>query len=554
MRRLICILLSALAAMTAAFGQGHLSERVYVSTDRDIYVSGDDMFVSAFCLDASGKGFSAASAVAYLEVCSADGPVQTAKVAMKDGRGSGVITLKNTIPTGNYRMVAYTSQCFNEEDYDFEIGSRVISIINPFSTDRSPSGVKIVPEDEYTALEPVVFPQAGMVSADVSGQSLVLTNASDKPVTLSVSVNHDDGLVSPSKSSPSVFKESMRKGRSFVPVRELEYEGEIVRVTAVAQNDDDLKKLTGTEVFLSIPGREADVYTSVIGEDGTASFYTKNIYGDVEAVLEVVFPDVESHLDLESPFKKVKAGNLDPLLLSTSLEDSILERSAAMQIQKALSADTLYERLAIPEDLVLGNDPVEYVLDDYTRFPLMEELFIEFIAQAKVRSVDGGRVISMYLQDTYRPATYDQQLPVLVLLDGVPVTDHEKILNYDPLLVERILVYPHTYNFGHWSFGGVMNFVTYRHNLQSYEFGKNTRVVDFQGMSTPVASYMPAWGEDVPDMRETILWHPQVEIGPGERRVLNFTFPSYEGDFDIVVEGFDEEGAPQYLRKTLKKD
>lgn len=541
-----------LLAMASAFGQSHLSERVYISTDKDVYVSGDDMFLSAFCLDIVEESFSRSSAVAYLEICSPDGPVQTAKIALKDGRGSGVITLKNTIPSGNYRLVSYTSQCFNEVDYDFESGSKVISIINPFTTERSSSGVKMMTGDEYAELRPESFPQAGMVSAEVSGECLTLTNYSDKPLTLSVSISHDDGLVSPSRSNAATFRNSIKKSSSFVSSRELEYEGEIVRGRVVAENDDDLEKLVGAEVFLSVPGRKSDIYTSVVNEDASVKFYTKNIYGDVEAILNVVAQDIQCHMDLESPFKEVKAEGLDQLPLSSSLEDRILSRSRSMQIQKALSADSLYERLPIPQDMVFSDEPAEYILDDYTRFPLMEELFIEFIQEARVRKFDNGRAILVYLQDTFKPASYDQQLPVLALLDGVPVTDHEKILNYDPLLVERIIVYPHTYNLGHWYFGGVVNFVTYKHNLPSFEFDTNTRAVDFLGMSIPVASYLPAGGPDIPDLRQTILWHPQVEIGPGEKRELNFVLPSYEGDFNVVVEGFDSKGAPQYLKKSLR--
>ena len=41
----------SLAALFTAAAQDHLSERVYVSTDRDVYVAGDEMFLSAFCLD-----------------------------------------------------------------------------------------------------------------------------------------------------------------------------------------------------------------------------------------------------------------------------------------------------------------------------------------------------------------------------------------------------------------------------------------------------------------------------------------------------------------------
>ena len=100
------ILLALLAfAAVPAVAQDHLSERVFVSTDRGVYVAGDDMFLSAFCFDMSTGRLSGYSSVAYVEIISPEGPVQTAKIALSEGRGGGFIRLDNSIPTGQYKMV-----------------------------------------------------------------------------------------------------------------------------------------------------------------------------------------------------------------------------------------------------------------------------------------------------------------------------------------------------------------------------------------------------------------------------------------------------------------
>ena len=110
MKRILLLILSIICLMPLCAAQEHLSERVYVSTDSDVYVAGDDMFVSAFCLDMATGAMSGGSAVAYLEVISPEGPVQTGKIALRKGRGGGVVSLPNTIPTGNYKLVAYTGR------------------------------------------------------------------------------------------------------------------------------------------------------------------------------------------------------------------------------------------------------------------------------------------------------------------------------------------------------------------------------------------------------------------------------------------------------------
>lgn len=529
----------------------HLSERVYVSTDRDVYVAGDEMFCSAFCFDMSGRGLSSFSSTVYIEISSPEGPVQTAKLALKDGRGAGVVSLLNTIPTGNYRMVAYTAQCFNEEGYDFQSGSRLISIINPFTSERASSGVEILADDAYLEKASGEKRTSGTAVKIEVGDALSLTNTTGKPVSVSLSMFHDDGIHSPSEGDIESFQSSVSAGRSFRSVRGIDYEGEVVRARVRGLQDSDMQKVVGRSAFLSVPGRSSSVFSAPVGSDGTVTFHTANIYGDVDVVLEVDAPELNCHLELEQPFASVRSTGTDALQLCRGLEGAILQRSAAMQILKAQRADTLYEYLPVTEDFLLKDDAVDYVLDDYTRFPLMEELFIEFVKELHAERTDNGRGLGVYVEDTFKPSPVTPY-GSLVMIDGVPVLDQNRIFSYDPLLVEKISVYPHTYNLGHFYAGGIVDFVTYKKNLPSYDFPENARVISFQGVSYPVASYLPVPSDEVPDLRQTILWHPSIDLMPGETRTVDFIKPSYEGDFKVVVEGVDSDGKALVSRASVK--
>ena len=542
-------LLALLAfAAVPAVAQDHLSERVYVSTDRDIYVAGDDMFLSAFCLDMSTGRLSGYSSIAYVEIISPEGPVQTAKVALSGGRGGGFIRLDNTIPTGEYKMVAYTAQCFNEDGYDFEEGARLLSVINPFTDARSSSGVRIISDKEYSGLEAPVRASAGAVRLSADGP-LTITNTSDKAVTLSVSLRHDDGLVSPGVSDPVSFLAGATRGTSFTDRRTTDFEGEVIR-TRVSGPLDVLQHLPGSSAYLSVPGRTSDIYFTRIEDDCTATFFTHNIHGDAEVVLDIGSAMTPCHLEIVSPFAEVKASGLPALPLSPGLGERITQRSIAMQVRRAAHADSLYECPPLPRDYLFAADSVEYILDDYTRFPLMEELFVEFISGVRVDRSGNVRKLQVSLNDTFRP-TVSTQLSSLALLDGVPVTDQEAIFDYDPLLVERIVVYPHTIYLSGWPFSGVVGFFTYKHNLPSFTFGDNSRIVEFQGVGSPVTVRHPDTELGIPDLRQTLLWIPVLELAPGESRVLEYAAPSYEGRFELVAEGFDSEGNPQSVSARI---
>ena len=82
MRKIRFILLVMLLLPGVLSGQSRLRERVYVSTDREVYVAGDAIWMSAYCVDASSGKLSSFSKTAYVEIHSSAGMVQTAKIAL----------------------------------------------------------------------------------------------------------------------------------------------------------------------------------------------------------------------------------------------------------------------------------------------------------------------------------------------------------------------------------------------------------------------------------------------------------------------------------------
>jgi hypothetical protein len=195
-------------------------------------------------------------------------------------------------------------------------------------------------------------------------------------------------------------------------------------------------------------------------------------------------------------------------------------------------------------------DCTSYLLDDYTRFPVMEELFIEFIPELRVRRVNGERQLQVRMSDQLNNY-YFPSGEALVLLDGIPVLDHAKILAYDPLLVQRIDIYNNAFIMGIRGFSGVVNFVTYKGNLPSMQFADNVRIVDFQGCSLPLAYTCEGVGADYPDYRQTLYWHPLLTLGPGESLSVECKTPAYSGRFEVVAEGLNAAGGAVSARATL---
>ena len=540
---LSCLFLSLLQLQ----GAERPRERVYISTDKEVYVAGDAVWLSAWCLDAGNGRLSDFSKIAYVELHSPTGMVQTAKVALEGGRGAGRLTLPTTLPTGNYRLFAYTRLGASEEGFDPLTGARTLSVFNTFSTERT-AGVKVVKEAPQAAAAPAggTLEIRTEPTRHKQVSTVTLVNNGTQPVDFCLSVRHDDGIPAPAGAHLADFVSAVRAlpaARGFDASVIPEYEGEIIRCRVTGTDEDGLEALEGKHIFLSSPGSGENLYTETL-EHGSSSFFTANIYGDRELFLEIEGLDQKDggHLELESPFLDLPAGEIPPLQLYSGWASALELRGLGMQLGKTFDSERLYDDLGVNAHQIFNErERVRYILDDYTRFPLMEELFIEFISEIRVRRVNGSRELQVRTPDN-NDGYYYPTGSALVLLDGIPVLDHERLLAYDPLLVQYVDIYEGSYFFGTRSYAGVVNFVTYKGTLPSLQFEDNVRIIAFQGCSVPLAYTCEDVDGQYPDYRQTLYWHPMLTLGPGESVSVPCKTPAYSGRFEVVAEGLTGTG------------
>ena len=571
------LLLFFLLLPLCAGAQTTVVEKTYISTDREIYVSGDKIWCSAFCVDAAnGLRPSSLSAIAYVEIVSEDGTLESGKIALSEGRGAGTIEIPATAPTGNYRIVAYTAYTKNTPGFNpQEHISKTISIFNTSTKERVKNGVKILSDSEYDALRTPAGtqPAAGALSITCHRSAegyleVVLTNNSAAPADLSLSLSNRDGIIPPDNTSIDAFMGAAASaaqaaagasaaarasaGAESAPTAVVsaaaelpEYEGEIIRGRIAGATTDEIEGLKGRSAFISVPTEKSDLYSSVVDNDGMIKFVTNNIYGTKEMVCEIEDNDLaRCHIELISPFVSPKLKGIPALQMAPSIKEDLQRRGLSVQLCRSFSADTLASLMPIRENpLIPSYDAIEYKLDDYKRFPVMRELFIEFINEIKVRKVDGKEQLKVKTHLEERVSLFDKNNS-LIMVDGIPVFDHSQVIEYDPLLVESVVVYPYKYYTGWRSFCGMANFVTYKKNLPGIKFNDGVRVVQFKGCSYPMAFTCQEIGDDFPDYRELLYWHPQIKLPAGESSSIKVKIPANVKEIRICAEGMMENGTP----------
>ena len=540
------IVLAILSASVFCSGQGRTVERMFISTDRPYYAAGDKIYCSAFCLTPEGE-LSGFSAVSYLELYSADGHSVTGKIALTEGRGAGSIDLPSDLPTGNYRLIAYTAVNHNEEGFDYGSFSKTVSVYNTSSASRVEGGVEIIPDMASGGQEETGTGDLDITLGESSEGGLSLFMNSGKQTFVSVSIYHDEHLPVYDTGSMKSFLSSIKKPQGFLDNSVPEYDGEIVRIQ-IEPSEGTIADLSGKDVFISTPGSISDIYATPLGKDGVAEYFTTNIFGNKDMAIEIKDFGKPFSFSFVNPFvgKGPKDG-IPVMKISQSMEKAISRMGESMQVVKMFDADTLYDYLPSRSIHFTGKDRVSYILDDYTRFSTMREIFIEYLFDITTRrNRDKGIELVVSCNDEVRKNSYVPSGESLIMIDGVPVFDHNLIYEYDPALVKRIDVYPYVYFIGGRSYDGMADFVTFKGNMPSFNFGPEVKITDFQGAGVPVAITGKNFPAEYPNIRETIYWNPLLTLEGGESTPMEVVLPAYSGDFKIVVEGIDCEGNPIY--------
>lgn len=540
----IILILSLLASIPSLFGQENSREHVYVYTDKACYISGEDIWFGFQVLDQDMKT-SLLSKVGYLEICDMEKPHIQHKVALEQGYGSGKITIPANVSSGMYQLAAYTRYMRNEgEETFFRKKVTIVNVHQPSTPDR----MEIVKEPLNTEL--TVLPQEEIkirtnqrIYANREQVRLSITGLPGNMISRTISVVRRDSITKdPEPTNWNNFLSSNQTDRSlqaWLP----EYEGHIIsgRISSAISGSQPADKslLSSSASFVGEDIRY--IQGQILSEGKLVNFYTSGIYGPQEVVLSTTSADGQLYrTDLEAPFARPLPQSLPVLKVYPSPKE-LMERSIGVQLNTILRVDSLGNEVPL-ESYYHLQPHLSYDLDEYTRFNTMQETFTEFVRRINVGRIDGKRRIRVLVEGEKRFNTGS----TLVLLDGVPLHNHEDIISYNPRLLRKIDIYSGKYTFGGEVFECMVSFVTHRKNLPAIQLSEEYQLFSYDCPSLPVPFEMPDYSDPEakrsrkPDFRHTLYWNPRVT--PDESTELYFYTSDLCGEFKVTIEGIDSKG------------
>ncbi|RYE57506.1 MAG: hypothetical protein EOP48_05660, partial [Sphingobacteriales bacterium] len=133
--------LEKLIAQLKKYTESYPQEKVHIQTDKPYYAVGEDIWFKAYVVTAEKNEPSLLSSVLYLDLVNEeDRMVKTHTVSIENGSGNGNISLLDTIPSGTYRLRAYTNYMRNyDADFFFE---KTITIGNVLDKPNVPENAR----------------------------------------------------------------------------------------------------------------------------------------------------------------------------------------------------------------------------------------------------------------------------------------------------------------------------------------------------------------------------------------------------------------------------
>lgn len=545
------------------------SERIYVHVNSSLVFAGEYLLYSLYCLDNRDLSPSEISKIAYVELIGQDtNSVFKQKLRLTKGRSHADFFVPTSVPSGNYKLVAYTQWMRNFGGEHFF--KQDITIINPYNGDQKvflkaemdmlsavqsirgrlqdngngltgnkPLAVKIdLKKDTYEPREKVNF-------------TLRAVTDLEKECHISIAVRKVDALPHANRiSANSVLggkateMESLPQKQGHFPHLP-EIRGELLfgKVMDTKTN----MPVAGAVVSFSMPKHGALFKTALTDEDGVFYFSVQEEYELDKAILQVIGGERENHQIAILESQELTFGDMEfySFGLSNKMEEQLLERSFHNQIENAFFStkpDTI--RSARLERPFFLQNSISYNLDDYTRFATLKETVVEIIDHLWIaRDAFGNPVFKVRVNPPY--AESDRK--PLVLVDGVQVQQHGDLLDFNAGQIEKIQLGRDRYVFGREVYEGAISIETTNDPYTPIADATWLKHVQLLRPQSKKNYFKQSYGTDgpnmkrIPDFRYQLLWSPEGTF----QKAKEFSFYTSDilGDFEITVEGFTSDGA-----------
>jgi len=331
-----------------------------------------------------------------------------------------------------------------------------------------------------------------------------------------------------------------------------EYEGHIIRGRMRDQNSKDLLK--NTSLYLSCPGKPGLFSMTRSNLNGDFILPLKDIHGFNNLVFQADPQSPAPLIEIYNCFSEEVSGYSSvPLILSAAYRTSLLDRRVNSSVVKIFNKKHDSKDSLISERPFYGAADKIYFLDDYTRFPMMEDVIREYVPEVFLRKKKDG---FHFLVSNNLSKKVFEEAP-LTLIDGVPVFNIEKVLAFDPKKIEKLEVVARRFFHGALNTPGIISYSTYTGDLGGFELDPKSLVIEYEGLQvkrefySPVYNNFDAVNSRIPDFRNQLFWSSDIKLNSDKKASVYFYTSDQKGAYTIQINGLSVNGKAGSKRLTI---
>lgn len=344
----------------------------------------------------------------------------------------------------------------------------------------------------------------------------------------------------------SLEDKSIPESVSFLP----EYRYELLEGELSSKSDS--VSVSDRNVVLSLTGEDKlNMSVSRTDDQGRFLLEYQTVNRGSKTPAHLTVPEFENAYTFEliDNFKSKHNLSFSAVNIDTAQLADIRERSIISQLDNAYFTPFI-DSSEIENNIeqVIRSFNAHYEFDDYVRFRTLKDHFVEYIPVAGVRERRGVKRFVVYNLD--RAVSFE--LESLVLLDGVPVNQSD-LLEFSPYRIKSVDVFNKRFFIGSLIVDGLLSFQTLEGNLGGFEIKTNHMAFDLLTPQPKARRLEINHLNDmrVPDSRIQLLWLPDYKVEDEGVQHIQFNTSDIDGDFELVVEGFTEDGTPVSIVKKI---
>ncbi len=307
------------------------------------------------------------------------------------------------------------------------------------------------------------------------------------------------------------------------------------------------KPLSNQIMTLSAPGKDYYFLAAKTDTLGRFYFHSQHMREDHEVVLQAPkLLDKSYQITLDPEFWPQHTPNPPPpLQLGLEWRDYLKDLSTQVQIENAYYRKKTSAEAQAPPPLPFYGEVTEfYYLDEYTRFPDLIDVIREYVKSAAPHPQD--KSFPIRVRNKLNGLSFKN--PPLVLLDGIPITNIDSLLNYKASQIKAISVYNEHFYYGPLECEGILDFRTYDGDYNNYPLSDQVVKLPLISRQTSKAFYQPDYAQNeqdtrrIPDFRQQLYWNPHLKGKPGELPLIEFYTGDDTGVYEVILEGLSQSG------------